>query len=439
MSEKSQKSSPKLTSARTSSAKLSGKQSSTYEIIRNSSHNSIAESQRTTSIAVNNDNQQASNVEAAILAATKPFEVAEKEVINVNGITGLWANKSEAENWNGPLPLKEYPINNDNEPEVIKKRTDQTVIYEHEVAIRYLRPPTPPPPGELIIKQEKAVRPPPAPPVVIRQQPRKPETPPPLVVREEPPKPPRPIPPKVITVPGKKLPPIPRKLVIERFGALPDKPRPIVIERWLPYGEQKRKIVYMKPSEPESPIETQKNLIIEWEAPQVLIKKEFRDLGIIKVNPLEYYEKYNGELKPSSELPPLAQTIQPPAGYTYAAEAPEPPVKLEGDIEALKLIDLEANGLSEYKYLLETNAITRSPNNENTSLADVFATIDINQDGKISIAEAESLLVMLNNSLGRKYSNDDVKTFFSALDANKDGYVDYEDFKNAFSSALNDA
>jgi hypothetical protein len=439
MSEKSQKSSPKSTSARTSSAKISSKQSSTYEVIRNSSHNSIGESQKTTSIVVNNS-KQASNVEAAILAATKPFEIAEKEIININGISGLWTNKSEAENWNGPLPLKEYPINNDSEPEVIKKRTDQTIIYEHEVAIRYLRPPTPPPPGELIIKQEKAVRPPPAPPVVIRQQPRKPETPPPLVVREEPPKPPKPIPPKVITVPGKQLPPPPRKVVIERFGTLPDKPRPIVIERWLPYGEQKRKIVYMKPNESESPVEIQqKNLVIEWEAPQVLIKKEFRDLGIVKVNPLEYYEKYNGELKPSSELPALAQTIQPPAGYTYAAEAPEPPVKLEGDIEALKLIDLEANGLSEYRYLLETNAISRSPNNGNTPLADVFATIDINHDGKISITDAEGLLVMLNNSLGRKYSNEDVKTFFSALDSNNDGYVDYEDFKNAFSSVLTDA
>ena len=33
--------------------------------------------------------------------------------------------------------------------EIIHKKPDQTIIYNQEVSIRYLRPPTPPPPGIL--------------------------------------------------------------------------------------------------------------------------------------------------------------------------------------------------------------------------------------------------------------------------------------------------
>jgi hypothetical protein len=63
-------------------------------------------------------------------------------------------------------------------------------LYHQEVAIRYLRPPTPPAPGEILIQQEGNSFAPPAPPLVIRQQPARPVTPPPLVVREAPPPPP---------------------------------------------------------------------------------------------------------------------------------------------------------------------------------------------------------------------------------------------------------
>lgn len=56
--------------------------------------------------------------------------------------------------------------------------------YIQEIAIRYLRPPNPPPPGEILITQEPNVLPLPAPPIVIRQQPPKPPTPEPIVIRE---------------------------------------------------------------------------------------------------------------------------------------------------------------------------------------------------------------------------------------------------------------
>lgn len=51
------------------------------------------------------------------------------------------------------MPITEYAINQDAQPEVITKRSNQQLVYQQEVAIRYLRPPTPPPPGEIIIQQ----------------------------------------------------------------------------------------------------------------------------------------------------------------------------------------------------------------------------------------------------------------------------------------------
>ena len=52
------------------------------------------------------------------------------------------------------------------------------------MAIRYLRPPTPPIPGDIIITQEANTLTAPAPPLVIRQQPPRPDTPEPVVIRE---------------------------------------------------------------------------------------------------------------------------------------------------------------------------------------------------------------------------------------------------------------
>ncbi len=70
------------------------------------------------------------------------------------------------------------------------------------MAIRYLRPPTPPAPGEIVITQQPNVLTPPAPPLIIRQQPPRPPTPEPLIIREAPPKPPAAIGRKLIIISG---------------------------------------------------------------------------------------------------------------------------------------------------------------------------------------------------------------------------------------------
>ena len=111
-------------------------------------------------------------------------------------------NQSEIKEWRGSLPLAEYTINDDKEPEIITKKSEREIVYKQEMAIRYLRPPTPPPPGDIYIREEN-VQLPPAPPLIIRQQPPRPETPPPLVIREAPPPLPHNTEKKIIYIQGK--------------------------------------------------------------------------------------------------------------------------------------------------------------------------------------------------------------------------------------------
>jgi hypothetical protein len=66
-----------------------------------------------------------SEVEQAILRAAVPVELDETEQITVNGETGLWANRAEVNNWRGPVPIEEYQINADPNPDVVTKRTEQ--------------------------------------------------------------------------------------------------------------------------------------------------------------------------------------------------------------------------------------------------------------------------------------------------------------------------
>jgi hypothetical protein len=80
-----------------------------------------------------------SAIEAAILRSSVPIDITDVEEININGQRGIWANKSESANWKGPMPLGNYAINEDANPEIITKKSKQHLIYQQEVAIRYLR------------------------------------------------------------------------------------------------------------------------------------------------------------------------------------------------------------------------------------------------------------------------------------------------------------
>ena len=213
-------------------------------------------------------------IEKLIAKAKDPIDNLEE--IEVNGERGIWTNKSESLNWNGSIPLSQYKINQDSNPLIVTKKAQQKLEYTQNFAIRYLRPPTPPIPGEIIINQLQNECPPPAPPIILRQQPPRMQTPEPIVVRERPPQPPEQVGRKVITISGKKLPPPPRKVVIERLAPLPSKPQSVIIERWLPYAQAKRRVIYNKPRQPDPIIMPSKNVY----------------LSLINERSFSFYDKY---------------------------------------------------------------------------------------------------------------------------------------------------
>ena len=60
-------------------------------------------------------------------------------------------------------------------------------------------------------------------------------------------------------------------------------------------------------------------------------------------------------MKKTSELPEFVRNIKQPDGLVLASDYKYQVVpELEGNIEALKLINLEKEGLTEYKYLNRT-------------------------------------------------------------------------------------
>jgi len=295
-----------------SGGQISGGGSSSFQVSGGSSSLQVGGGSSSLSISGGASGTILSEIEQAILRSNVPIDINETEEITVLGQRGIWANRAEVINWRGIIPITEYIINEDANPEIITKRSQQTLTYIQELAIRYLRPPTPPAPGEIIITQEMNTLTPPAPPLVIRQQPARATTPEPLVIREAPPQAPLAVGRKVITISGRRLPPPPRKVVIERLAPLPSKPQSVLVERWLPYGQVKRRVIFQRSQERDAIAIKPRNIIVQWEAPQVEIKKEFKYLGVIRANPVEYVQRYGATLKLARDLLPEGESgLQP--------------------------------------------------------------------------------------------------------------------------------
>jgi len=247
-----------------------------------------------------------------------------------------------------PLPLDKYRLNVDQNPQVIRKKPQEKISYLQQVAVRYLKPP-PTKAGDIVINQLPHKQVAPAPALIVRQAPPKPVTPPPVVIREAPPHPPCPIPGRSVTVPGRTLPPPARKVVVERLPPLPAKPQQVFIERWLPFPQQTQRVVY-KPAEAICGVPDPKNVVIQWESPDVVIRKECKFLGIVEADPQQYAAKYGASLVRTDELPKFAVAHSTRPGIQLAANAKESDhPTLEGDVHALKWVDLDSIGLGFYK------------------------------------------------------------------------------------------
>ncbi|UJR15011.1 hypothetical protein I4U23_001988 [Adineta vaga] len=162
----------------------------------------------------------------------------------------------------------------------IQHHNNNQVTYEQNVLIRYLRPPTPPEPGPLIIREVHAPPPREVPPLIIHQRPHVPKTPPPIIIRERPPIPPSVEPPRIIHRYLPAPPPPPRKIIIQCQAPLPQKPQSVIIEKWLPYKSPSKRRKYSD----------------HLDAPRVNIVQNIRHLGTVRADPHTYSAQYGSHL-----------------------------------------------------------------------------------------------------------------------------------------------
>ena len=375
-----------------------------------------------------------SEIENAIIQSENPIEVNDGDEIEALNLRGIWINKEENLNWNGPIPLEKYELHQDPNPELLIKKPIDVLKYKQEVKIKYLHPPPAEKPGDIIIKQLPDKQHPAAPPLIIRQDQPKPSTPPPIVIREEPPAQPPKIPSKVINLKGKIIPPPARKVVVERLPQVPQKPQEIFIERWLPYKPQKRKIIYKK-SEPIKIIPDPKNVIVDWDIPDVEICQEIKTVGVFEVDPKKYLQKYGQEALAFKKLPKIAKNIPAPDGLTLAGDHPEKPCPpIEGDIECLRLLDLDKVGLNDCKYCLsQSEQFDKISNSSHSSdlvlIQDLFRSIDYENSGFVFVEDVEKVLCGI---IGKKIGKKDLRKYLRSLDSDKDKHLSFQEFRTAF-------
>lgn len=235
------------------------------------------------------------------------------------------------------------PLNQDPNPIVIRRKPAQPVRYQQNVSVKFLKPPPPPPAGDIVVRQERDVQAPPAPPHYITQKPPAPIKPAPQIIRERPPVAPPTIAPELHTIPGRVIPPPPRKVIVEKLPQLPTLPQDVIIERWLEFPERLRRVVY-EPAAPVLAPAAPRNVHIFWEAPQVSILKEFKNLGIVVANPAQYAAQHGASLLHPTQMPPLAPQLRPGNGEPLAVEAPPKPPRFVGDVQALNLMHAASRG-----------------------------------------------------------------------------------------------
>ena len=246
------------------------------------------------------------------------------------------------------IPVDQHQLNVDSNPVVIRKKPAARVQHIQNVSLKFLKPPAPQQPGDITITQEQDVQAPAAPPLHVTQKPPLPLTPAPIVVRERPPKPPTPIGPRNIVIPGKVIPPPPRKVIVERLPQMPAKPQDIIVERWLGYQRRTRNVNFI-PAAPIIPAPAPKNVLIQWDAPDVDIRQAFHFLGVQTVDPISYAQQYGASLADASQLPREVSQFATPAGETLAVNSNSDMIPaLTGAVASLRLINLACNGLSEY-------------------------------------------------------------------------------------------
>lgn len=95
------------------------------------------------------------------------------------------------------------------------------------------------------------------------------------------------------------------------------------------------------------------------------------------MDPINYSKMFADSLVTSDDIPQFVKDIKNPDGLLLACECPtNGAYELEGDIEALKYIDLDREGLTEYKSLVAFDNSYDNPISKNK----VTFNIDVDDD-----------------------------------------------------------
>ena len=129
---------------------------------------------------------------------------------------------------------------------------------------------------------------------------------------------------------------------------MPPKPRDIIVERWLGYQRRTRQVHFI-PAPPLIPHPAPKNILIQWDSPDVEVKQAFHFLGVQVQCPVAYVQAHGPTLCDASQLPSEVSHLPTQAGEVLACSSHSDSVPiLTGAVGALRLINLACNGLSEY-------------------------------------------------------------------------------------------
>lgn len=148
------------------------------------------------------------------------------------------------------------------------------------------------------------------------------------------------------------------------------------------------------------------------------------------------------------------------------------PPELCGDLFALNFIDLEKEGLAEYKpFLTSYNAVnninnsfprTRSlsrhiqgaqtirrspsqipvkggngrPSRLDSVLDRIFSEVNVNYDGKISLDEAKRIFNKLNQMIGKEFNETMITNMFKSIGVYSTCFIDFEEFKRSLKDLL---